>query len=120
MLMDKEDLDAVMAVGQFADAVSDSWELVWENPHPESAPSSSSVAPSAPGAWATPAMDRIGLAPGCRIQRRTPTRSFQVFVSQPGVGFVYSKVFKWSDEEGSMERSFEDALSWSWLQNPNS
>lgn len=94
------------------------WETILETPfpgHEDEKAASSSTPLACHGAWATPAIDRIGLAPGCRIQRREPSKSFQVFFSKPAVGFMYSKTFRWSKDR-SMEDAFADALQWSWQQ----
>ena len=46
------------------------------------------------GEWSTPSVDKASLAPGCRIQRRTPVRNFQAHCHFYGQS--YSKCFTWA------------------------
>ena len=94
------------------------WEMVLERPETDTPaiPAASSRFMNLPaGSWATPGEFKDGLAPGCRIQRRIPTRSFQVHVKRGEHAF--SKTFTWA-KEGSPDADtmFEKALEWSWQQ----
>ena len=67
------------------------------------------------GSWSTPLADRALVAPGTRIQRRTPSRCFQVHVAGPER--TYSKIFTWAASgPPTMETMLAEAVDWSWQQ----
>ena len=84
----------------------------------QAASSSSSSATLPPNSWATPQDERKLVAPGSRIQRRMPTRCFQVHFKLRS-GQSISKAFSWcADPDGkpTMQEQLEAAISWSWDQ----
>ena len=71
------------------------------------------------GSWKTPKEDSKLIAPGCRIQRRVPTRCFQVRFKSNDL--QYSKSFSWASEGSpTMDMQLQEAIAWTWVQYNNS
>lgn len=70
--MPREELEDIDGIG--ADE-GEEWELVAEREWHDSVQRRPQALLT--GEWSTPSVDKASLAPGCRIQRRTPVRNFQ-------------------------------------------
>ena len=118
-IMDIDDLEEKRALGEIPlegedleSAVCDLWlERPQQDPATVVKPTGQCALPA--GSWSTPQVVKDDLAPGCRIQRRTPMRNFQVHVLCGGTR--YSRVFSWSAHGSPSEAEmFQAAIAWSW------
>ena len=118
-VMDIDDLEEKRALGEIPlegedleSAVCDLW-LERPQQDPATVVKSTGQCALPAGSWSTPQVVKDDLAPGCRIQRRTPMRNFQVHVLCGGTR--YSRVFSWSAHGSPSEAEmFQAAIAWSW------
>ena len=92
----------------------DVWELLLER-HPSDLNPTRTLVDLPVGSWVTPPEFREAMPPGSKIQRRIPTKTFQVQMLHADNSYSHSKTFGWSEEGSPSDgEAFNQALDWAW------